>query len=343
MNLWKMRYTQIFAALFWLGLVFVMLKSLNGGPENFDGGLYGRRKLILNYANLRLALGDQSFSNMLVGKDGWLFMTTEKTLEDFQGISRLKPEELSRISAQLWSLKARLDARGATLIVLIVPNKQTVYPDKLPDAIFPLSPVNRMTQFYDENAQNGPPVLMDIRPLLAQARLTRDVYLKTDTHWNVYGAYVTYQAILQRLKPDFPALEIYPEQDFTFSDGTPLLMDLTGNTGGNLWLEKPPVLATSFDPAVSYRVIKLSNGRELTFSWQNGSSSRLPRLLMFHDSFGFDLRYLLAAHFSKATFVPHFSGADAWNNNWIEQTDPDVVIIEFAERYVDSIQQLLAK
>lgn len=342
LTLWKKRYQQLFATLFLLALIFVMLNSLDGGLGGFDQALYGRRKLILNFANLRLALGERVFPNTIIGQDAWFFMTAEHALEDYQGTARLTPEQLADTSARLWDLKNKLEARGAKLIVLIVPNKQTIYSDKMPAEIAPLTPLNRLAQFYEENARSGPPVLMDLRPLLTAGRETREVYARTDTHWNNYGAYLTYQAILQRLKPDFPALEIYPDSDFIFREGTPVLGDLLANTGGNRQPENYLILETAFAPHYAFRELELGTDRQVTITWRS-DAPQLPRLLMFHDSFGFELRFLLAEHFSKATFVPHFSGQQVWNTNWIEQENPDVVIIEFTERYLDALQQFLAK
>lgn len=342
LDLWKTRYFYAFAALFWLALVFVMANSLDGGLSGFDNSLYGRRKLILNFANLRLALGDRVFPNALVGKQGWMFLSAERAMEDYQGATQFSPEQLAEISAGLWNLKAKLDARGAKLIVLIVPNKQTIYADKIPAELGPLAPVNRLTQLYEENARSGPPVLMDLRPLLTQGRQTRDVYTRTDTHWNNYGAYLSYQAILQRLKPDFPTLEIYPQNEFIFREGTPVLGDLLANTGGTLGQENYLILEPNFPAKYRFRELELGTGRQVTITWRE-DAPQLPRLVMFHDSFGFELRFLLADHFSKATFVPHFSGQQVWSTNWIEQENPDVVIIEFTERYLDSLQQFLGK
>jgi len=336
---WKTRYQQFFALFFWLGLAFIGVKTLaEGGLGSFDQSLYGRRKLILFAANLRLALGERVFPNMLVGKDGWLFMTAEKTIEDYQGVSRLSDEQVTTMVNGVTSLRARLQAEGKRLLIVIVPNKQTLYPDKMPPEVAVLSPENRLTQFYAALQPVLGADLIDLRPVLQAARSEQDVYLQTDTHWNAYGSYLTYREILRRLQGEWPALTPRPLEDFTLEPGTPLLMDLTANTGGNLWLEKPLLLTPNFDPGYQFRELELGS-RQITMTWKPNDSS-LPRLLMYHDSFGFELRFLLAERFSQAVFVPHFSGREVWNLNWIEQESPDVVVFEFAERYVDSLEQL---
>lgn len=339
MTLWKTRYQTFFALLFLGSLFFVGLKTLSeSGLNAFEQGLYGRRKLILYAANFRMALGEQVFPNMLVGKDGWLFMTAEKTIEDYQGVSRLTDEQLQRITGGVRDLQSALQARGTRLLIVIVPNKQTLYPDKMPPQIAPLSPENRLTQFYAAVQPILGADLIDLRPALSQARAEREVYLKTDTHWNQYGSYLTYREILSRLQAEWPTLVPHPLEDFTLLAGAPTLMDLTANTGGNAWLESPLILQPRFARGYNFREIELGS-RQVTYTWKP-DDLQLPRLLMFHDSFSFDLRYLLAEHFSHAVFVPHFSGREVWNLNWIEQEAPDVVVFEFAERYVDSIEQI---
>jgi len=57
----------------------------------------------------------------------------------------------------------------------------------------------------------------------------------------------------------------------------------------------------------------------------------LPRLVMFHDSFGNALVPFLSEHFSRAVHVSHGMGFDA---PLLERERPDVVFQELTERYL---------
>jgi hypothetical protein len=59
--------------------------------------------------------------------------------------------------------------------------------------------------------------------------------------------------------------------------------------------------------------------------------SHLPRLVMFHDSFGTALKPFLAEHFARALF--EFQ-AMAFDESILEREKPDLVIQEITERYM---------
>jgi hypothetical protein len=59
--------------------------------------------------------------------------------------------------------------------------------------------------------------------------------------------------------------------------------------------------------------------------------SDLPRLVMFHDSFGGALQPFFAEHFSKAVFVSKGMG---FEEALLEQERPQVVLQELTERYL---------
>jgi hypothetical protein len=46
---------------------------------------------------------------------------------------------------------------------------------------------------------------------------------------------------------------------------------------------------------------------------------------------------MLGEHFQRGIFVQNFSGGGIWNLSWVDEQQPDVVIIEFAERYLDDL------
>jgi alginate O-acetyltransferase complex protein AlgJ len=59
--------------------------------------------------------------------------------------------------------------------------------------------------------------------------------------------------------------------------------------------------------------------------------SRLPRLIMFHDSFGIALLPFFAEHFSRATYVFNPMSLD---DLIVDREKPDLVIQEITERYL---------
>ncbi|MFN8461674.1 MAG: hypothetical protein U0X93_07900 [Anaerolineales bacterium] len=61
---------------------------------------------------------------------------------------------------------------------------------------------------------NGKQQVIDLRPALLAAKSERQVYYATDTHWNDYGAYIAYSAIMNELRKTNPNLIAHPASDF---------------------------------------------------------------------------------------------------------------------------------
>jgi hypothetical protein len=296
--------------------------------------------LVANYADLRLALGDRVFPNVLVGEDDWLFFTAERSMADYQNSFELTDQQLDQVTQRLAELQARLAERNATLLVVIAPNKSTAYPDKMPPEIEKLSETSRLDRLAGHLAQNLPGVLLDLRQVLADGRKSGEVYYKTDTHWNDYGIFLAYQAILDELAKTRPELTPYALEMFELRESEPVLWDLAINTGSVTLQEPQLVIAPRFENPASYRELE-AGPRRVLMAWT--ANPRLPRLLMYHDSFGPRLFALLGMHFSESVSVPHYSGRPVWTLNWIDQHSPDVVIIEFAERYLHDLETILGQ
>ncbi|MDX9992072.1 MAG: hypothetical protein RBS68_08485 [Anaerolineales bacterium] len=342
MNLSAFRtwYTRLFVALFLGASFFLLVRSSEAGLAAFDSSFWGQRKLIAFVADLRLVLGDRVFPNVLVGEDGWLIFTGEGSLEDYQNAFEFSDEQLTSITQKLAALQARLAARGATLLVVIAPNKPTIYPEIVPAQIDKAAQTSRLDRLSAHLQQNLPGVLLDLRPALAAGRKIREVYYKTDTHWNDYGMFLVYQAILQELAKSRPELAPYPFEMFDLVEDSPELWDLAANTGSVRLLEPFLKIYPRFETSLNSRQLE-AGGRRIYASW--GNEPGLPRLVMYQDSFGPRLFGMLGLHFSNAVAVPHYSGRPIWSLNWIDQQQPDVVIIEIAERYLHDLDILLSQ
>jgi hypothetical protein len=342
MNLDSLRlwYSRLLVVVFLGGLYFVLIRSADVGVFGLDTSLWGYRKLIAAYADLRLALGDRVFPNVLVGERGWLVFTAERSFDDYQNVIEFSDQQLAEITWLLGRLQERLAARGGTLLVVVAPNKPTVYPDIVPPQLGKLSETSRLDRLTAHLEQNLPGVLLDLRPVLAEGRKVRDVYYQTDTHWNDYGVFLAYQAILSQLAKSRPELAPYALDQFEFREDDPALWDLAANTGSVSLLEPPLVIAPRFENPARYRELQ-AGSRRLLMAWTENASQ--PRLLMYHDSFGPRLFGLLAMHFRESLSVPHYSGRSIWSASWVEQTSPDVVIIEIAERYLHDLETFLGQ
>jgi hypothetical protein len=85
----------------------------------------------------------------------------------------------------------------------------------------------------------------------------------------------------------------------------------------------------------------LPSGRHITFA--RNQSPDLPVALFFHDSFLYSVMPFLSEHFSRTFYVDMQAGNDMLPHAWVEQVQPDVVIIVLNEHFLDFLPELLAK
>lgn len=329
----KDRYSFLVILVF-LGMLLIPLRTLVFDPTAIEESFYTRERLINLTSNLRLQLGDRVFPQVIAGENGWLIFTGESDILDYQKAEAFTEEELAIFQTDLDALSANYAARGITLLVVVVPNKNTIYPERVPPQIQVIGAESRLEQIISYLQAHGQTQILDLRPPLLAAKAEREIYYATDTHWNGYGAYVAYSAILDELQKAFPNLAARPVSDFQIVTREPESLDLAANIGTTLLPESKVQFLPQFDQGTSYKTVNLG-GRRLMFSYNPDSS--LPDLVMYYDSFFFTVNPMLGEHFHQGVFVQNYSGGGLWNLSWVDERQPDVVIIEFNERYLEDL------
>lgn len=152
-----------------------------------------------------------------IGRDGWLFY--RKDIDALIGRGFLEPEVLARRAAGGSELKAppqpdplkaivdfrdQLAKRGIALIVMPMPVKPTVHPERFSARYEGRAGVVQNPSFaaFLEGLERERIACLDMAPLLAQAKAKanvespgRPLYLKTDTHWTPEGMELGAQAL----------------------------------------------------------------------------------------------------------------------------------------------------
>jgi alginate O-acetyltransferase complex protein AlgJ len=184
------------------------LPGLISATENYLADRFGLRTTLIRWNSiLRVGLlGVSPIPSVIVGKDGWLFYRSEvladgNSLNDHRGTIPLSDAELAKLWSRIQDNQRVFSEMGLPYLVVIVPNKHTLYGEYLPDRMRPYRSPTRLEQFSDflrGQAMAGTLVL-DLRGPLMEAKAKHPVYWKTDSHWNSYGAYIGYREIMQRL------------------------------------------------------------------------------------------------------------------------------------------------
>jgi len=257
------------------GLLLLPLRNLTFSPAELETGFYGRDKLISAFADFRLRLGDRVFPKAVAGKDGWLFFTAENSADDYQNVTPFTRVELSEIWTNLEAVNAQLQSRGITLLVVIAPNKSSIYPDYMPAEIPVLRQSSRLDQFMAFFRTKRKTQVLDLRPALLKMRKNRQVYYATDTHWNDYGAFMAYSKILTTLGQTYPALIPLPLENFKYESLGMQNLDLSINIGSATLQEEKFELTPALGSSTNYKSLALDNGRRITLSWN--PNQKLPQ------------------------------------------------------------------
>ena len=319
-------------------ILLVPLKDLNFNPNEIGDGFYGRSRLISFVTDFRLQMGDRVFPKAIVGEDGWLFFTAEKNVDFYQNTQPFTDEELQLIQEHLSAVTARYAAEGIRLLVVVPPSKHSIYPEYYPAEITVLGDKSRLDQLVAYLAEHGDTQILDLRPALLTAKQAQQVYYATDTHWNLIGAFTAYHEIIAELGRTHPSLIPYNLTDFKVSTSSPVLFDIAQNIGSKKWREEKIELTPKDERFATFREIQLGS-RKIMFS--STGNEKLPNAVVYYDSFFFTVNPLLGEHFNQAFYVQNFLGGGLWSLAWVDEMKPDIVIVEFSERYIQDIAQLL--
>jgi len=146
------------------------------------------------------------------GSDGWLFFGGELrllSLGKFWGneavkVSRAHKPDLADPVPAMLDFQQQLKAHGIELVVVPVPPKASIYPEKIVPGfdVRASDPAPALHRFYEELRAAG----LDVLDLSQLFVLKRDdprgpVFCKTDSHWSGIGCALAGRAIAEKVRP----------------------------------------------------------------------------------------------------------------------------------------------
>lgn len=312
-------------------------------PEAFDAYFQSRfglrRPLVAGMGTLDYLLGPSlPTGNVLVGHDGWLFLDHDGMPESITGAHPFSEDDLAAWVKAVRSCADHVATWGGNVLVVIVPNKATLHPDKLPPARPLARGPRRIDQLTDRLAAAGLHVL-DLRETLRLEAEQHPVYGKLDTHWNGHGVLAGARAIAAEIQRLSAKLVPFDEASIVVE---------TRHLGGDLahilalprWFDEPrPVaIATTTEHArrLSEQAVAVSVtlGDRLPLELR-GLVPSAPGVVFHRDSFSRPLVPLLADRLSHSVWL--------WRREFdpitINRHRPDVVVVEVVERYLEGPPQ----
>ncbi len=300
---------------------------------------FGFRNVLIRWNSLfKLnVLKVDQFSKVLVGKDGWLYLIKDdegnNSLDYYRSLSLFSSEkEMAEWAKPLADVKKYLDRKGCRLLVAFVPMKPRVYPEYVPAYLRPVQEETRLDQMMRYLQERTDIEAIDLGPDLIAEKKEHPMFLKHDVHWNGYGAYYAYRAIINKLsgsltwkeprRLDEYKLEIH---DFTGGDLANML-GLKDRYTEKIYLLTPKTGWKCKITPMTYPA-PFSRFTE-AFDTVGGQG---PKALVFHDSFYNFLKPFVAEHLGRMACFQSYGRFDA---AVVEIEKPDIVIFEIAEHFL---------
>lgn len=315
--------------------------------EDFYSDRFGAREFLLRshaLINFNL-LGEMPTDRVMRGKDGWFFnVNHDRYIDDIEGRYKFVESDLTAWSDRLLSERDWLAARGIRFLIVLIPNKHTIYPEFLADGIAPNAAESRRSQLVARLSTATDVDLIDLTTPILEAKARGEfLYPKTDTHWNGRGAYAGYRAIQEKLKQWFPALNPFTEERLEWFV-EPLASGDPFHPNGDI-TRMMSMEAEFLEPWHGYRVPapqhRIVTGdlppfREgMHFVMHPYATEtnvpNAPRAVYFGDSYRWGLVPLLSEDFSRILYVD--ARHTFFNHDLIEQENPDVVIFAMVGRF----------
>jgi hypothetical protein len=306
------------------------VSSLPAALEAHHADTFGCRDFLLRWNSL-LKMGVWGLPPtpiVVLDESGWLDYAGEHTFEVWRGMQPMTQVELDRWTSYLENCRAFCARNHARFWFVTAPNKETIYPDHVPSRFKPLGPT-RLDQIVAALPDATRSAFLDLRPALAAARsqdVPRDhLYFESGTHWNGRGGWVAYQAMMDRIAPEFPGVRRLNESDLDWDVNPATDFD---SWGPRLYQPGSFQVQTRMPMVKGPQLFEDVEGDVPHGPWhvRNPTLSG-PRILVISDSFGPSQWKLFANTFREAHFVEGTFPAER-----ILAEHPDIVIELRVER-----------
>lgn len=290
------------------------LGKLKGAADSFTDDLSGKEEGAEISSRISSAASGGSYiesRTVLLGKDNWLFYKASDdgdSIADYRGTNHYPKEKMKNIKVQLEKQQKFFAGKGIQLLFFIVPNKESVYAEQMPDHIKRKTETTRADKFARYLQENSELDVVYPKKELMAAKQIYPTYYKTDTHWNQVGAFVGIQCLKEYIDGDFQSVT-----DVKF-------VEKKKNYAGDL--AKLCKMTDKYNDDIKYALKSSSVDQTLKSK---------KKLLIIGDSFS-DLMPEIARQYFKQVRT-----AGIWNFKLsdLEKEKPDVIVWECNERYLD--------
>ncbi len=286
--------------------------------------------------------------HVIIGYHDYMFY--EDTVNDFIGSGFLTDTVYNRAVKTLIERNNWAESHGKKFYFVIAPNKNTVYPDYMPEG-YTMASYRRYDQFV-ELLQSAGITAVDLRGTMAAAVQEvpeRNLYYKYDTHWNNHAGYFAYRAAMDMVRSDFPNVVIHDKSEYQINYCETYMKDMAYYLGyysrlkdyGPVYTLKSGKTARlmHYTPkeawgqfAFAYEGPDGYSDKLYYFQYKNDYNQGAPNAYIMRDSYSIAMVPFLKDSFYKSTYNWTFS----FSGSEILKADADVIMVIVAERNLRS-------
>ncbi|WP_152055321.1 alginate O-acetyltransferase AlgX-related protein [Aliarcobacter butzleri] len=302
----------------------------------------------INYSIYKLFNRSMVQEKVITGKEDFLFLgnSYDKVLHKTNGVYRPTKSETDVWTNKLKDLQKWYEDRGIKFVIVIAPNKHSIYKEKLPN--FLKYDGKTITDDIVEQANMKNINILDLRKKLIESKQQElDIlYWKTDTHWNEKGASIAFDTIINKINNIYQLNLQKPK--YNLNPSTRGGGDLANFLKINNILDKDYEKNYSYSFEKNYDICKGNVNKENQaledcikidnpvieyneYIINNHSENNL-KLLFLVDSFAGAPAKIYNATFSKI-YKFHWSHINGQKLvTFVEKNKPDIVIYQIVER-----------
>lgn len=307
--------------------------------------IVGRTTLLKTYTAVQRALPRVEVNNVIEAKSGALLNKTDH--EQFHPESEKK--NMDKKTEMIKNVAKYVEDSGAVYCYVGVQEQRYIYYDEYPD--YMKMGTNIVT--YAENRifdalKDTNAVSVNMRPVFEKTGDAKSYYLSLDTHYNFYGALLTYRTMMEAINKrlDTP-MKIYTDDELVFHKSDKELIGAQSRAIYNM--QKRKEYAVWAEPKEKVEFTRMDNGyvsEPFTYKQMNNEFSAYgdymsgdigetiiktnqkdkPKVLMYGDSFTNPLEMLVYASCSEFRSLDfrHYDKMTLYQ--YIDMYKPDVVI-----------------
>ena len=288
--------------------------GVKGAVDSFTSNLTGKKEGAKAASEVTKKTSGNTYiesTQVLLGKEDWLFYKSTEDgdpISDYQGTNHYDEATMQTIADKLTNERNQFTNYGIDFYILSIPNKSSVYPEYMPDTIERKDTTSRtdlLMKYLEENTDLN---VVDAKPTLVKAKKKKPVYYKSDTHFNQIGAFLTVQALKDKIDGKTDSLKNvkFDKVMNNYSGDLACLCDMQD----------------TFNDDIQY---------QLDASTVNTKIKSNKRILVIGDSFSEVMQSIMSQYFAEVKTVNIWS----FEPSLLDEYKPDVVVWEHAERYTD--------